>query len=60
MEKKRPIIALDFNQTSEVFDFLALFENEQLNFKIGMELFYSNGSDIAKDLVDANHDIFLT
>lgn len=58
MKKKKPIIALDFNQASEVYDFLALFENEQLNIKIGMELFYSNGPDIVKDLIDANHDIF--
>lgn len=58
MEKKKPIIALDFDQTAEVYDFLALFGNEQLNIKIGMELFYSSGPDIVKNLIDSNHDIF--
>ena len=59
MNKTKPIIALDFNHASEVHDFLALFGNEQLNIKIGMELFYSSGFDIVVNLIDSNHDIFL-
>lgn len=58
MKKQKPIIALDFNRASEVNDFIHLFGNEQLNIKIGMELFYSNGPDIVKNLIDSNHDIF--
>ena len=59
MKKNKPIIALDFNQASEVHDFLTLFGDEKLNIKIGMELFYSSGPDIVMDLIDSNHDIFL-
>jgi len=59
MERRKPIIACDFNTASDVFDFLDLFGNEKLNIKIGMELFYSNGPDIVMDLIDSNHDIFL-
>lgn len=58
MDKKKAIIALDFKQASEVDDFLSLFGNEQLNIKIGMELFYANGPDIVRNLVDSSHDIF--
>lgn len=58
MKKQKPIIALDFNRASEVNDFINLFGNEKLNIKIGMELFYSNGTDIVKNLIDSNHDIF--
>lgn len=59
MEKRKPIIALDFNKASEVHAFLASFGDEKLNIKIGMELFYSSGPDIVIDLIDSNHDIFL-
>lgn len=59
MNQQKPIIALDFNNASEVSTFLDLFPNEQLNIKIGMELFYSNGPSIVVDLIDSNHDIFL-
>src|SRR5690625_6975594 len=59
MEKRKQIIALDFNKASEVHAFLASFGDEKLNIKIGMELFYSSGPDIVIDLIDSNHDIFL-
>lgn len=59
MDMKKPIIACDFNTASDVHNFLALLGNEQLNIKIGMELFYSNGPAIVMDLMDSNHDIFL-
>src|SRR5699024_10204248 len=59
MKKNKPIIALDFNQASEVRDFLTLFGDENLNIKIGMEIFYSSGPDMMVDLIDSNHDIFL-
>lgn len=59
MEKRKPIIALDFNKASEVHAFLTSFGDEKLNIKIGMELFYSSGPDIVIDLIDSNHDIFL-
>lgn len=59
MQKRKPIIALDFNKASEVHEFLTSFGDEKLNIKIGMELFYSSGPDIVIDLIDSNHDIFL-
>ena len=59
MQKRKPIIALDFNKASEVHECLTSFGDEKLNIKIGMELFYSSGPDIVIDLIDSNHDIFL-
>ncbi len=59
MERRQPIIACDFNQASEVHNFIDSLGIEKLNIKIGMELFYSSGPDIVIDLIDSNHDIFL-
>lgn len=59
MKREKPIIACDFNKASTLYDFIDLFADQQLNIKIGMELFYSNGPDIVMDLIDSNHDIFL-
>lgn len=57
---QRPIIALDFSTWQEVEDFLLFFpEEEKLFVKIGMELFYQEGSEIVRYLKDAGHDVFL-
>ena len=59
MDRKKPIIALDFKSTKEVRSFLNLFMNKSLNVKIGMELFYSAGPDIVREVIDAGHSVFL-
>jgi orotidine-5'-phosphate decarboxylase len=56
---KDVIIACDFNSKEEVMNFLAKFEGESLYVKIGMELFYSEGPQIVKDIKKLGHKIFL-
>ena len=55
----KPIIALDFSTQKQVSQFLNLFSNEQLNLKVGMELFYQEGPPIIYSLKEAGHDVFL-
>lgn len=55
----KPIIALDFQTTQEVDDFLAKFSGESLSVKVGMELFYGNGPAIVEKIKQQNHQIFL-
>ncbi len=59
VEKRKPIVALDFKSKEEALSFLALFGTEQLNVKIGMELFYSAGPDFVREVVMKGHKIFL-
>ncbi|EKU94100.1 Orotidine 5'-phosphate decarboxylase [Alloiococcus otitis] len=59
MDQTKPIIALDFNHKKQIRDFLALFADEKLNIKIGMEAFYANGPNIVHELIQGQHDIFL-
>lgn len=59
MDKKKPIIALDFKTDKEAQIFLDLFSSEELNVKIGMELFYSAGPDFVREVVRKGHDVFL-
>ena len=57
---KDVIIPLDFSSSKEVFDFLALFpEGEKPYVKIGMELFYSEGPEIAREIKRRGHRLFL-
>ncbi len=57
---KRPIIALDFPDRIATVAFLRQFPNdEQLFVKIGMELFYSEGQDMVKEIMTLGHDVFL-
>ncbi|MFT8741279.1 MAG: orotidine-5'-phosphate decarboxylase [Liquorilactobacillus satsumensis] len=57
---KRPIIALDFPDRIATVAFLRQFPNdEQLFVKIGMELFYSEGQDMVKEIMALGHDVFL-
>lgn len=60
MKIKRPIIALDFPDRQAVRRFLAKFpQDENLFLKVGMELFYSEGQDIVRELIANGHDVFL-
>lgn len=56
--KNLPIIALDFDSTEAVDQFLDQF-NEPLFVKIGMELFYQTGPQLIASIKDRGHDIFL-
>ncbi|MDR1013106.1 MAG: orotidine-5'-phosphate decarboxylase [Lactobacillales bacterium] len=59
-KENRPIIALDFSSKTEVVNFLAKFPiDERLFVKIGMEIFYQEGSEIVKFVKDLGHFIFL-
>lgn len=55
------IIACDFSSRKETLDFLEYFRGngEKPFVKIGMELFYSEGPDIVRDVKAAGHSIFL-
>ena len=56
---KAVIIACDFKDKEETLNFLNKFENEKLYLKIGMELFYSEGPEIVKEIKKRGHKIFL-
>lgn len=58
---RETIIALDFPGKKETLAFLDLFKNEDKKpfVKIGMELFYSEGPDIIKEIKERGHKIFL-
>ena len=56
---KAVIIACDFKNKEETIKFLDLFENEKLFLKIGMELFYSEGPEIVREIKKRGHKIFL-
>ena len=56
---KDVIIACDFSGSQEVLDFLDLFKEEKPYIKIGMELFYSAGPEIIKEIKKRGHKIFL-
>lgn len=58
---KETIIALDFPTAEETLRFLDLFRNEAEKpfVKIGMELFYSAGPDIVREIKSRGHRIFL-
>lgn len=55
---KEVIIALDFSSGKEALEFLDCFD-EKLFVKVGMELFYSEGSGIIKEIKSRGHKIFL-
>lgn len=60
MKIKRPIIALDFPNREVTLNFLKLFSNEKSLFvKIGMELYYSEGQQLVREIIDLGHDVFL-
>ena len=56
---KDVIIALDFPTGKDTLEFLDLFTDEKPFVKIGMELFYSEGPDIVREIKKRGHRIFL-
>lgn len=55
----KPIIALDIPSKQEAMSFLENFDQEALFLKIGMELYYSEGPDLIRELKGKGHHIFL-
>lgn len=53
------IVALDFSDKEEVYGFLDKFRDKKPFVKIGMELFYSEGPEIVRELKRRGHKIFL-
>jgi orotidine-5'-phosphate decarboxylase len=53
------IIALDFPSAQDVYAFLDKFQEEKPFVKIGMELFYSEGPEIVRQIKARGHKIFL-
>ena len=56
---KAVIIACDFKNKEETLNFLNNFNDEKLYLKIGMELFYSEGPEIVREIKKRGHNIFL-
>ena len=56
---KAVIIACDFRNKADTLNFLDKFKDEKLFLKIGMELFYSEGPDIVREIKKRGHKIFL-
>lgn len=56
---KDVIIACDFSNKEEVLNFISKFTEEKPYVKIGMELFYAEGSEIIKLISSMGHKIFL-
>lgn len=59
MQTDKPIIALDFPTAQEVEQFLDLFGSEQLNVKVGMELYYAQGRSFLSEIIAKGHQVFL-
>ena len=56
---KDVIIALDFENRERTLTFLDRFTDRKPFVKIGMELFYSEGPDIVREIKERGHRIFL-
>ena len=56
---KDVIIACDFASKEETFNFLNNFKDKKPFVKIGMELFYSEGPQIVREIKERGHKIFL-
>ncbi len=56
---KGVIIACDFKDKADTLAFIDNFKDEKLFLKIGMELFYSEGPDIVREIKSRGHKIFL-
>lgn len=56
---KDVIIACDFKDANELINFLDKFDDQKLYLKVGMELFYSEGPSIIKEIKKRGHKIFL-
>ncbi len=53
------IVALDFEDAQRMLQFLDTFEQKKPFVKVGMELFYSEGPQIVKEIAARGHKIFL-
>ncbi len=53
------IVALDFANAEQVYNFLDKFEGRKPFVKIGMELFYAEGPQIVREIKARGHKIFL-
>ena len=56
---KDVIIACDFSSAEKVYSFLDKFGEKRPFLKLGMELFYKEGSQMVKELKNRGHKIFL-
>ncbi len=56
---KDVIIACDFDGAEKTLSFLNLFKDKKPFVKIGMELFYSAGPDIVREIKKRGHKVFL-
>lgn len=56
---KDVIVACDFSSKAEVMSFLDKFTEEEPFVKIGMELYYAEGSAIVREIKERGHKIFL-
>ncbi len=56
---KGVIIACDFDSKQKLYDFLEKLEGQKPYLKIGMELFYKEGSSLVKELKAKGYKIFL-
>ena len=59
MNRRDVIIACDFKNAAETYEFLDLFSGRKPFVKIGMELFYAEGPDVVREIKRRGHDIFL-
>ncbi len=59
MKERDVIIACDFSSKEETLKFLDQFTEEKPFVKIGMELFYSEGPEIVREIKRRGHRIFL-
>jgi len=57
--KGEVIIALDFSEKKETMDFLENFKEEKPYVKVGMELFYSVGPEIVREIKSMGYKVFL-
>ena len=56
---KDVIVACDFSNAQQVFNFLDRFTDKKPFVKIGMELFYAEGPQIVREIKARGHKIFL-
>ncbi len=56
---KDVIVALDFGSGAEALEFLDRFTERKPYVKVGMELFYSEGPEIVREIKKRGHKIFL-
>lgn len=59
MKERDVIIACDFSTKAETLQFLDQFKEEKPFVKIGMELYYSEGPQIVREIKARGHKIFL-